>query len=80
MDCRYLVLVLRLNDHNLVQTCTLIDIYLICDVLDYRLEFNLTGNLGYDNGVEWVPSSNYLALLDNIVLACIELRTVRYVV
>ena len=53
-----------LDDHAVLGLVLLAGVDAVCDVLDEAAVVNLTGVLGYDNGVEGVPFADYVVLVD----------------
>ena len=74
-----LVAVLRFNDDVLALLCSLVGLHAICYVLDNVLELNLTSRLCYDNRVEGIPLSDYIALLYDISLVLKQGAAIRYI-
>ena len=77
---RNLGTVLGLNDDDFLKTCGLIGLDLICYVCNDVSQLDLTGNLSDDEGVERIPCSNQVTLLNCSAALDKELRTVRQVV
>ena len=76
---RNLCTILRISNDLFGHTGCIIGLSTEGDITLYIVELNLTSVFADDNGVEWVPLSNTIALLNLGSILEIERRTIRYV-
>ena len=69
---RNLQLITRLGNDLFSQTCCFVGFGTEGNTLDNIVELQCTSILCYDNGVEWVPLSNLVALGNLVAIADVE--------
>ena len=77
MSFRNLCTVFRLSDNLFVQTRSFVSFLAECHTFDDVFKVHLTGNFADDYGVERVPFTNYVTLLDCSTVLEVQFRTVR---
>ena len=71
--------VLGLHDDEFAQTCGVIGFDTVCNTFDNILKLDTAGGLGDDYGIERIPASNHVALLNLFTVALVKRGAVRYI-
>ena len=69
---RNLELITRLGNNLFSQTCCFVGLSTEGNTLDNVVELQCTSILCYDNGIEWVPLSNLVALGNLVAIIEVE--------